>query len=73
MVSLCVIEERGDVRRRKGEKEQESHPNKNGIMYTVSVLCNKNFPSDDDRITSSGTTSHSQIALGKFIVHSTTL
>ena len=73
MVSLCVIGQRGGVRKRKGEKEQESHPNQNGIMHTVSVLCNKHFPSDDDKMTSSGTTSHSPIALCKYIVHSTAL
>ena len=70
MVSLCLI---GGVTRRKSEKEQKSHQKPYGIMYTVSVLCNKKFPSDDDRLTSSETTSHSQIALCKYILHSTAL
>ena len=38
-------------------------------MY-IPLLCNTysyNFPSDDDRITSSHTTSHSQSALGKYV------
>ncbi|CAI8008947.1 hypothetical protein GBAR_LOCUS6078, partial [Geodia barretti] len=40
----------GDVRKRRNVKEQESHPNQN----------------DDDRITSSDTTSHSESALCKY-------
>ncbi|CAI8050058.1 hypothetical protein GBAR_LOCUS27538 [Geodia barretti] len=57
MVSLCVVGQRGDVRNRQTVKEQESHPNQN----------------DDDRITSSDTTSHSQSALrqgclGKLVI-----
>ena len=75
MVSLCVIGQTGAVKRRINENEQQkSHASQNGIiLYTVSVPCNKTFPSDDDRLTSSETTSHSQIALGKYIVHSTAL
>ena len=45
---MCVIGQRGGVRRRNGEKKRKSHASQNGKMYTVSVLCNKNFPSDDD-------------------------
>ena len=63
MESLCIIGKRGGARRSKSRK----HASQNGIMYTVSVLCNKNFPSDDDRITSSETTSDSQIAIGKCV------
>ncbi|CAI8014853.1 hypothetical protein GBAR_LOCUS9260, partial [Geodia barretti] len=45
----AVTGQGGDVRKRRNVKEQESQPNRN----------------DDDRITSSETTSHSQSALGQ--------
>ena len=72
MVSLCVVGQRGDVRNRQTVKEQESHQNQNGTYVYVPLLCNiysYNFLSDDDRITSSDTTSHSQSALSKCVAH----
>ena len=69
MVSLCVV---GDVRKRRNVNGKESHPNQNGTCVYMYRFCaiiihSDNFPSDDDRITSSETTSQSQIALSKCV------
>ena len=61
--------------RRWREKEKKCKragitPKPKWYISIIPLLCNTysyNFPSDDDRITSSETTSHSQISLGKCV------